>query len=110
MQKDDVIYRWQAIDALNEATKQFLPKLKGEMADLTLRCATALVRLPSVQLEIESKKDGEWDMFELITSAWYGKQCYFKENNNIVYSRISHQLMSVNDAINEFIKEITCYG
>ena len=54
-----------------------------------------------------ARKDGEWDMFELITNAYYGKQYYFREEgDDIVYSRASGKHMPVNDAINEFIKVI----
>ena len=52
-------------------------------------------------------KHGEWEMFELLTSAWYGKQMYFKESDTRVYSRCSHKYMTQDDAIDEFIKEIT---
>ena len=51
-------------------------------------------------------EDGEWDMFELITTAYYGKQMYFLENNNIAYSRVSNKAMMVGDAVQEFIKTI----
>lgn len=57
-------------------------------------------------IEPERTKTGEWDMFELISSAWYGKQCYFMQDNGIAYSRISHKEMTVDDAIKEFIGEI----
>ena len=56
---------------------------------------------------IALRKQGEWDMFCLITSAWYGKECYFKQNDGMVYSRFSGTYITVNDAINEFVKEIT---
>ena len=52
---------------------------------------------------------GEWDMFELITSAWYGKQYYFLNDDLTVYSRLSHKNMTRKDAINEFIRGINEY-
>lgn len=51
-------------------------------------------------------EDGKWDMFFLITSAWYGKQCYGLEDNGKVYSRMSHQVMDKNAAYMEFIDAI----
>ena len=58
---------------------------------------------------IALREQGEWDMFclILITSTWYGKACYFKQDGGIVYSRFSGKYMTVNDAINEFLKEIS---
>lgn len=50
---------------------------------------------------------GEWDMFKCITTVWYGKQCYFLEDNDeIVYSRHSNKHMRRDDAYKEFLKEI----
>ena len=58
--------------------------------------------------EIKQQKIGEWNMLVLISSAWYGKQCYFEEDNDeIVYSKLSGKLLSKEDAIKEFIKEIS---
>jgi len=61
---------------------------------------------PSAQPDVHDRNVGEWDMFELITSTWYGKQCYFMEDNGIVYSRVSCKHMSVDDAIKEFLWRI----
>lgn len=55
---------------------------------------------------VEIKKEGEWDMFDLISSAYYGKGMYFKEDDGKVYSRYSHEYMSVDEAIREFISLI----
>ena len=48
---------------------------------------------------------GEWDMFELITSIWYGKQYYFEDFGagiEMVYSRASHKSMKREEAYKEF--------
>ena len=49
---------------------------------------------------------GEWHMFEEITSAIYGKQNYFLQNNGSVYSRESRKEMSVSEAYSEFLSWI----
>ena len=54
-------------------------------------------------------KQGEWQMFELITSTYYGKKYYFLEPNGIVYSRASSSYLFVNDAIKEFLSAIGDY-
>lgn len=55
----------------------------------------------------QAYKDGEWEMFQLITSAWYGKQTYFKEPNGTVYSRETcRYLKDMDDAVNEFLRKI----
>lgn len=54
---------------------------------------------------VEERKKGEWDMFDLISSAYYGKGMYFKDNE-IVYSRHSNKYMTVDEAIKEFISLI----
>lgn len=46
-------------------------------------------------------------MFLLITSAEYGKQCYFhQEHPDIVYSRRSHKYMTREDAYKEYLESI----
>ena len=61
--------------------------------------------MPSADV-VEIKKEGEWDMFDLISSVWYGKGMYFKQDNGTVYSRHSGNYMTVDEAIREFISLI----
>lgn len=53
---------------------------------------------------------GEWDMFVLLSSAWYGKQAYFIQypKKDTVYSRISGKYMTVQEAIKEFVDRLWC--
>ena len=51
--------------------------------------------------------DGMWEMFELITSAWYGKRRFYEEPSGIVYDRSkSDYLKNKNEAIDRFLHEI----
>ena len=52
---------------------------------------------------------GEWDMFELITSAWNGKQYYFPQDDGSVYSRESGKCMTKAEAYEEFLSQIGAY-
>ena len=54
----------------------------------------------------EIKKDGKWELFDLISSVYYGKRMYFKQGDGIVYSRYSHKYMSVDEAVLEFVSLI----
>lgn len=103
IQNDDCTSRHAAIDALHK--KRLETMRKGQDVSHIWECLDVVAQVPSVQ-PIECRKQGEWDMFELITSAWYGKQYYFKEENGMAYSRKSHKTMTVHDAILEFIREI----
>lgn len=55
-------------------------------------------------------KNREWDLFDLLSSAWYGKSCYFKQEDGTVYSRVSCEYMSLDQAIDEFAHELTVEG
>lgn len=55
---------------------------------------------------VEERKKGEWDMFDLISSAWYGKGMYFIQDNEMVYSRHSGKYMTFDEAIREFVSLI----
>ena len=50
----------------------------------------------------------EWDLFDLISSAWFGKRCYFRQDDGNVYSRSSGEYMSFDQAIDELAHELTC--
>lgn len=50
-----------------------------------------------------------YEMFELISGVYFGKQYYFEQNNGIVYSRLSHSYMTKDDALKEFLDEIQSY-
>ncbi len=49
---------------------------------------------------------GEYEILLLLSSAWYGKQCYFAQDNGIIYSRDSGEYMSLDEAISEFASKI----
>lgn len=53
---------------------------------------------------------GQFDMFKLISSAYFGKEYYFEEPNGTVYSRLSESyLKSKDEAVYEFINHISKY-
>lgn len=53
---------------------------------------------------------GEWDMFVLLSNAWYGKQAYFIQypKMDYVYSRISGKYMTFQEAMKEFVDKLWC--
>lgn len=55
---------------------------------------------------MDKYKEGEWDMFSLITSVWFGKEYYFLEKSDVVYSRLTHMYKSREGAIQEFLDYI----
>ena len=61
-------------------------------------------------LDTASYKFGQWTMFRLISSVYYGKECYFKQDNGVIYSRISSSyLANIDEAVNEFLDYIGDY-
>ena len=48
-----------------------------------------------------------WELFDLLSSAWYGKDCYFKQYDGTVYSRASCQYFTFDQAIDEFASTLT---
>lgn len=54
---------------------------------------------------------GQWDMFNLLSSAWYGKQRYFLQSvdgipGGVVYNRHSGKYMTRDKAYTEFANQI----
>ena len=52
---------------------------------------------------------GQWEMFVLLSSAFWGKQYYFMQDNGLVYSRESGKYMTFDDAVVEFVCRIGDY-
>lgn len=102
----DYIKREDAIEALGEEPYVW-SDADVEIAEHTqwVSDVKAIEAVPSADV-VEIKKEGEWDMFDLISSAYYGKGMYFKQDNGIVYSRHSGGYMTVDEAIREFISLI----
>ena len=88
-------------------------KMSNDMENAVMK-ATLKVNVTADRLELLRALEydrgqyeaGEWDMFNLITSAQYGKQCYFLETGGRVYSRYSGQtLESVDEAVREWLSQ-----
>ena len=92
-------------DQVNEL-REYAKNRKGELAELITEAADTIEALLNRESSIEYINLGEWEMFDLITSKWFGKQCYFKQDDGMVYSRKTCKLMTVQDAISEFLAEI----
>lgn len=45
---------------------------------------------------------GRYDMLVAISNIEYGKQCYFLQPNDLIFSRRSGEYMSLEDAVEEF--------
>ena len=56
---------------------------------------------------IRQLEDEKWNVFDLLSSAWFGKQCYFKQDDGTVYSRASGEYLSFDQALDEFAGELT---
>ena len=56
---------------------------------------------------IQQLETREWKLFDLLSSAWYGKQYYFKQYDGTVYSRKSCECLTFDQAIDEFAHELT---
>lgn len=102
----DYIKREDAIEALGEEPYVW-SDADVEIAEHAqwVSDVKAIEAVPSADV-VEIKKEGEWDMFDLISSAYYGKGMYFKQDNDMVYSRHSGEYMTVDEAIREFISLI----
>ena len=55
---------------------------------------------------MEKPNDLAWDMFVTISSAYWGKQYYFLQDNGAVYSRKSCNYMTFDEAVSEFCRTI----
>ena len=54
---------------------------------------------------LADENNGRLSMFLDITSALYGKQCYFQQEDGTVYSRLSGTYLSQEEAYREFVEK-----
>lgn len=70
-----------------------------------MRDAHELIK--NVESLINPRVSREWDLLNLLSSAWYGKQCYFQQDDGMIYSRSSGRYLSLDQAIDEFAGILT---
>lgn len=51
-----------------------------------------------------------WDVFDDLTSSYYGKQMYFTQPDGTIYSRVSCGYMTFEEALSEFRETISMDG
>ena len=78
------------------------------LRDLAYECEdpprTKLIKEAADRLEAPG--NAEWNVFETITSAYGGKQIFFKQNNGIIYDRYKGEYITFEEAIIRFCKLI----
>lgn len=58
--------------------------------------------------KLEKAQDAAFEVFNIITSAEYGKQRFFKEENGLIYDRAkSEYLRDFETALNRYVEEIS---
>lgn len=60
-----------------------------------------------VRYYIQQLESEKWELFDLLSSAWYGKGAYFKQDDGTVYSRMSSEYLSFDQAIDEFARRLS---
>ena len=67
----------------------------------------ALAYIQQLENHVDQLETRGWELFALLSSAWYGKDCYFKQDDGTVYSRASCQYLSFDQATDEFATALT---
>lgn len=80
-------------------------------------CSHCPYYLVSAQCDFDMHKDAlayiqqlesqAWEVFDLLSSVWYGKGAYFKQNDGTVYSRVSCEYLTFDQAVDEFATILT---
>jgi hypothetical protein len=83
-----------------EEIKKLLANHKGCIYDGNVLMADALALIRKLE-------EREWELFNLLSSAWFAKACYFKQEDGKVYSRVSGEYITFDQAIDEFASELT---
>ena len=80
----------------------------NEIKDALQFLAVAKLDINNAIEKLKKAEDAAFDVFNIITSAEYGKQRYFKEENGLIYDRAkSEHLRDFETALNRYVKEIS---
>lgn len=61
---------------------------------------------PIPYIDTDEYNKGQWDMFERITNAYFGKQYYFPQDDGTIYSRYSGTYITKEEAVKQFLDEL----
>lgn len=78
--------------------------LKSRLEELCDKIEPHLNLIPYINTDEYNK--GQWDMFELITNAYFGKQYYFPQEDGTIYSRHSSTYITKEEAVKQFLDEL----
>lgn len=81
-----------------------LKSVKSRLEELSAKIEPHLTPIPHIDADEYNK--GQWDMFELITNAYFGKQYYFPQDDGTIYSRYSGTYITREEAVKQFLDEL----
>lgn len=81
-----------------------LKSVKSRLEELSAKIEPHLTPIPHINADEYNK--GQWDMFELITNAYFGKQYYFPQDDGTIYSRYSGTYITKEEAVKQFLDEL----
>ena len=87
-----------------EILMEELESVKSRLEELSAKIELHLT--PISYINTGEYKEGQWDMFELITNAYFGKQYYFPQDNGTIYSRYSGTYITREEAVKQFLDEL----
>lgn len=80
----------------------------NEIKDALHVLGVARLDINSAIEKLEKAEDAAFDVFNIITSAEYGKQRFFKEENGLIYDRAKREyLRDFETALNRYVEEIS---
>lgn len=81
-----------------------LKSVKSRLEELSAKIELHLT--PISYINTGEYKEGQWDMFELITNAYFGKQYYFPQDDGTIYSKYSGTYITKEEAVKQFLDEL----
>lgn len=90
-----------------EVLLEELESVKSRLEELSAKIEPHLTPIPHINADEYNK--GQWDMFELITNAYFGKQYYFPQDDGTIYSRYSGTYITKDEAVKQFLDELNAF-
>lgn len=92
---------------LSEDALEYILQLEFKLRDATEDVKHLENQLADAGKKVAQLETRGWELFDRLSSAWYWKGCYSKQDDGTVYSKASCQYLSFDQAIDEFATALT---
>ena len=82
-------------------------KMPSDLSAIRHKLVMMKLELEAVIQKLDEMQDQRFEVLNLISSAEFGKQRFFKESNGMIYDRLKNEyLLNVDAALDRYCREV----